>query len=278
MNRQELVDLIFEKKSFLCVGLDTDINKIPEFLKSEADPIFSFNKAIIDATIDLAIAYKPNMAFYECLGSKGWKSLEKTMKYINSKESKVFTIADAKRGDIGNTAAMYANAFFDVLNFDAITINPYMGADAVSPFLNKDGKWVILLALTSNKSADDFQKLQINKSSGGKQLFEVVIEKALQWGNDDNLMFVVGATQSEMLKSIRNILPNSFLLIPGVGAQGGNLEEVVKYGMTKDCGLLVNASRSIIYAGNGSDYAEKAKEAASKIQSEMKTFLTAHSY
>lgn len=273
MERQKLIGLIAEKKSFLCIGLDTDVNKIPSFLLSEPDPVFSFNKAIIDATIDLAVAYKPNMAFYECNGSKGWESLEKTMSYIKSKRSDVFTIADAKRGDIGNTAAMYAKAFFDNLNFDAVTINPFMGEDAITPFLNKEGKWAIILALTSNRGALDFQLQKLHNDTYKCGLFESVIRKSLQWGNNDNIMFVVGATKAESLKDIRQIAPDTFLLIPGVGAQGGNLKDVAKYGLTKDCGLLVNASRSIIYAGNGRDFAEKARSAALEMQEEMKSLL-----
>ncbi|MFO8066736.1 MAG: orotidine-5'-phosphate decarboxylase [Bacteroidales bacterium] len=277
MERKELIDQIFLKKSFLCVGLDTDINKIPEHLASEKDPVFSFNKAIIDATSDFAVAYKPNIAFYESMGKKGWESLEKTISYINSKFPSIFTIADAKRGDIGNTANMYAKAFLDNMNFDAVTLNPYMGSDSIMPFLEKEGKWAVILALTSNKSAEDFQYLPISDKNTDtpEYVFEAVIKKSLEIGNDNNIMFVVGATKAEKLKDIRRLAPDSFLLVPGVGAQGGSLEEVAKYGMNKDCGLLINASRSIIYAGNNLDFADKARNAAEIMQKEMQVYLKA---
>ncbi|MBS4012992.1 MAG: orotidine-5'-phosphate decarboxylase [Bacteroidetes bacterium] len=272
MERKKLVEIIFEKKSFLCVGLDSDIDKIPHFLRSEKDPIFSFNKEIIDATIDYAVAYKPNMAFYESLGSKGWASLEKTMDYLKSKSPDIFTIADAKRGDIGNTAEMYAKAFFDNLGFDSVTINPYMGSDSITPFLSRKGKWAIILGITSNKGAEDFQFLDMNQGSG-KKLYAEVIDKAMSLGSDENIMFVAGATQANLLVKIREIVPSAFLLVPGVGAQGGSLQEVCRYGMTKDCGLLVNASRSILYASNKNDFSEKARNAAQELQNEMSQIL-----
>ena len=273
MTKEELYKLITKKKSFLCVGLDSDISKIPQHLMGYDDPVFEFNKQIIDATIDFAIAYKPNLAFYECRGVKGMQTLEKTIIYLNKYKSQVLTIADAKRGDIGNTAKMYAQSFFGntdtELNFDAVTVAPYMGEDSVSPFLDFKGKWVILLALTSNKGAEDFQFLE----SENKKLFEHVLEKSQQWGNADNLMYVAGATQAKMLEDIRKIVPNHFLLVPGVGAQGGSLEEVAKYGMNKQCGLIVNVSRSIIFASKDTNFAEKAKEEALKVQNEMEKLL-----
>jgi orotidine-5'-phosphate decarboxylase len=275
MNRQELITLINQKKSFLCIGLDTDLSKVPPHLLETEDPIFEFNKAIIDATHDLAVAYKPNFAFYECYGVRGWQSLTKTIAYL--KLFDVFTIADAKRGDIGNTSKQYAKAVFSPkgsgLDFDAITVAPYMGEDSVAPFLEFPGKWVILLALTSNKGAEDFQFIQAKETD--TRLFEEVLIKSLQWGGPDNMMYVVGATQAEMLKEIRRIVPEHFLLVPGVGAQGGSLQEVAKYGMTKECGLLVNSSRNIIYASAGPDFAEKATEEAKKIQQEMSELLRA---
>lgn len=275
MTREELFKIIKEKKSFLCVGLDSDIAKLPGHLMDHDDPVFEFNKQIIDATIDFAIAYKPNLAFYESLGVKGWQSLEKTIQYLNKFRSQVFTIADAKRGDIGNTSKLYAKSFFGnediLLNFDAVTVAPYMGEDSVSPFLEYDSKWVILLALTSNKGAEDFQFLQYN----GKKLSEIVLEKSLQWGNADNMMYVVGATQASMLADIRKIVPDHFILVPGIGAQGGSLKEVAKYGMNKQCGLIVNASRSIIFASNGKDFADKAKDEARVMQKEMEIYLEA---
>jgi len=266
MTKQELINQIKAKKSFLCVGLDADINKIPKHLLTLEDPIFEFNKQIIDATKDLCVAYKPNTAFYESLGAKGWESLQKTIDYI---PNDIFTIADAKRGDIGNTSKMYASAFFDNMNFDSVTVAPYMGEDSVKPFLDFKNKWVILLALTSNKGADDFQFFKENAT----QLFEKVLTKSQEWGTDENLMFVVGATRPEMFTQIRKHAPNNFLLVPGVGAQGGELSEVCKYGMTKDCGLLVNSSRGIIYAGNDENFAEAARNSALKIQKEMGILL-----
>lgn len=273
MNKQELISIIQRKKSFLCVGLDSDISKIPPHLLSLEDPVFEFNKEIIDATLPYTVAYKPNLAFYETRGWKGLLSLEKTVAYLHSKDDKPFIIADAKRGDIGNTSTQYALSFFgntnEGLNFDAVTVAPYMGEDSVKPFLAFENKWVILLALTSNKGADDFQLLTAN----GKRLFEHVLETSKQWGNENNMMYVVGATKAEMLEDIRKIVPDNFLLIPGVGAQGGSLSEVVKYGMNKDCGLLVNASRSIIYASKNTDFALKASEEAAIMQKEMAAYL-----
>ena len=270
MNKQEIISNIKRKKSFLCIGLDSELSKIPKHLLSFSDPIFEFNKQIIDSTIDLAVAYKPNIAFYESLGTKGWQSLEKTIDYLNKFKSEVFTIADAKRGDIGNTSKQYAKAFFETLDFNAITVAPYMGEDSVTPFLSYPEKWVILLALTSNKGADDFQNIF---SKNEKQLFESVLTKAKQWGNEENMMFVVGATQAIMLEKIRKIIPNHFLLVPGVGAQGGSLEDVAKYGFNKDCGLLVNASRNIIFASGGNDFSAKAREQALILQLAMQKIL-----
>lgn len=276
MTRQELFENIKRKKSFLCIGLDTDITKIPQHLLKEEDPIFEFNKQIIDATKDYCVAFKPNMAFYETMGVKGWISLEKTINYINKTCTDIFTIADAKRGDIGNTSAMYAKAFFETLNFDAITVAPYMGEDSVTPFLGYKNKWVILLALTSNSGANDFQTNEILSPSGGgrgRKIYEQVLEKSKKWGNSDNMMYVIGATQAEYLTKVREIIPDHFILVPGVGAQGGSLQEVAKYGMNKQCGLLVNSSRGIIYAGSGKDFAEKAREEAMKLQKEMELLL-----
>ena len=270
MNKLELFDKIKKKKSFLCVGLDTDITKIPKHLLQETDPVFEFNKQIIDATIEYAVAYKPNTAFYECLGTKGWESLEKTIQYLNQIKDRPFVIADAKRGDIGNTSTMYAKAFFEQMNVDAITVSPYMGSDSVKPFLTFKDKWAIILALTSNEGATDFQ---YSSSEIKTQLFETILEKGEKWGNENNIMWVVGATKAEMLKTIRNIVPNHFLLIPGIGNQGGNLREVVKYGLNKQCGLIVNASRSIIYAGNEYDFAQKSTNEAKKVQKEMEQSL-----
>jgi len=268
MNRQELVAHIKAKKSFLCVGLDADIEKIPNHLKETEDPIYEFNKAIIDATKDYCVAYKPNIAFYESLGSKGWSSLEKTLNYI---PKDIFTIADAKRGDIGNTSKLYARAFFEQMDFDSITVAPYMGSDSVLPFLSYDNKWVILLALTSNEGALDFQFM--TSDSTGLKLHEKVITKANSWGNADNMMFVVGATRPEMLKKIRKIAPDNFYLVPGVGAQGGSLEEVALNGMNADCGLLVNSSRGIIYADKTEKFSIVAGEKAKELQQEMELYL-----
>ncbi len=271
MNKQSLFELIKQKKSFLCVGLDTDINKIPQHLLEEDDPIFEFNKAIIDATIDYTIAYKPNLAFYESRGSEGIHSLEKTIAYLSNFKNQMFTIADAKRGDIGNTSAQYAKTFLECYGFDSITVAPYMGEDSVSPFLSIENKWVILLALTSNKGAFDFQLIE-NKETG-KRLFEEVLTTSQKWGNDENMMYVVGATKAEMLADIRKIVPNHFLLVPGVGAQGGSLQEVAKYGLNKQCGLIVNSSRGIIYKSTERDFAEVAGQEAKKLQKEMAEIL-----
>ena len=271
MTRQDLINQIKEKKSFLCVGLDTDITKIPEHLQGEEDPIFTFNKAIIEATEDLCVAYKPNIAFYESYGVKGWQSLQKTWEIL---PNNCFSIADAKRGDIGNTSKMYAQAFFDESNsgmgFDSITIAPYMGKDSVTPFLEFDNKWAIVLALTSNEGSKDFQNFT---NVAEKQLFEEVIDKVNTWGTPENLMYVVGATRGEGFIKIREHAPDHFLLVPGVGAQGGSLADVCKYGMNKDCGILVNSTRGIIYASNGKDFAEKAREEALKLQQEMEAEL-----
>lgn len=265
MTRTELFNNIKKKKSFLCVGLDSDITKIPPHLLKSEDPIFEFNKQIIDATKDLCVSYKPNMAFYETQGVKGWISLEKTITYINVNCPDIFTIADAKRGDIGNTSKMYAKAFLETLNFDSITVAPYMGEDSVVPFLEYKNKWVILLALTSNPGSKDFQTKN--------NLYQQVLETSKKWSTPDNMMYVVGATKAEMLTDIRKIVPESFLLVPGVGAQGGSLSEVAKYGMNKQCGLLVNSSRGIIYASAGEDFAEKARVEAMKLQKEMEVLL-----
>ena len=272
MNRQELFDNIRHKQSFLCVGLDTDIKKIPEHLLDGAEPVFNFNKAIIDATADLCVAYKPNLAFYECLGVKGWQALEKTVKYIQQNYPDQFIIADAKRGDIGNTSAMYARSFFEDMDIDAVTVAPYMGEDSVTPFLTYADKWVILLALTSNKGSHDFQ---LTEDAQGERLFEKVLRKSQQWAGDDRMMYVVGATQGRMFEDIRKVVPSHFLLVPGVGAQGGSLEEVCKYGMTKECGLIVNSSRGIIYASKGTDFAEAARRAAQEVQAQMAKELKA---
>ena len=266
MNRQQLINEIFTKKTFLCVGLDTDINKIPAHLKNEDDPIFAFNKAIIDATAPYCVAYKPNLAFYECYGLKGMLAFEKTIQYIKENHPNHFIIADAKRGDIGNTSKMYAQTFFEEYNLDSVTVAPYMGEDSVKPFLEYDGKWVILLALTSNKGSHDFQLTEDNQ---GERLFEKVLKKSQEWGTTENLMYVVGATQGKMFEDIRRMAPEHFLLVPGVGAQGGSLQEVCKYGMTKDCGLLVNSSRGIIYASTDTDFAEIAAVNAKELQEEM---------
>lgn len=266
MNRQQLIHQIFTKKTFLCVGLDTDISKIPEHLKNETDPIFAFNKAIIDATAPYCVAYKPNLAFYESYGLKGMMAFEKTIQYLKDHYPTHFIIADAKRGDIGNTSKMYARTFFEEYDLDSVTVAPYMGEDSVKPFLEYNGKWVILLALTSNKGSHDFQ---LTEDKSGERLFEKVLKKSQEWGTPENLMYVVGATQGRMFEDIRRIAPEHFLLVPGVGAQGGSLQEVCKYGMTKDCGLLVNSSRSIIYAGKGTDFAEAAARKAREMREEM---------
>ena len=273
MTTQQLIDQIKIKKSFLCVGLDVDLNKIPKHLLELEDPILEFNKAIIDATHDLTVAYKPNIAFYEAYGLKGWISLQKTIDYINEKYPEIFTIADAKRGDIGNTSAMYAKAFFEDLNFDSITVAPYMGKDSVEPFLAFENKHTILLALTSNEGAFDFQTLKISEVSEGKELYKHVLETSKTWKNSENLMYVVGATKAEYFTEIRKIVPDSFLLVPGVGAQGGSLSEVCKYGMNANIGLLINSSRAIIYASIGTDFIEKAREEALKMQQEMEAIL-----
>lgn len=270
MTRQELFENIRRKRSFLCVGLDTDIKKIPAHILSDADPIFTFNKAIIDATADLCIAYKPNLAFYESIGTDGWTAFEKTVKYIKENYPDQFIIADAKRGDIGNTSQMYARTFFEHIGVDAVTVAPYMGEDSVKPFLGYDGKWVILLALTSNKGSFDFQ---LTEDKDGEKLFEKVIRVSQTWAGDDSMMYVVGATQGERFADIRKVAPTSFLLVPGVGAQGGSLADVAKYGMTPDCGLIVNSSRAIIYASSGTDFAEAATKAATAVQNEMEQIL-----
>lgn len=277
MTREELFENIKKKQSFLCVGLDTDVNKIPEYLfdkEGDLDPIFEFNKQIIDATADLCVAYKPNLAFYESLGLQGWDVLERTVEYIRQNYPDQFIIADAKRGDIGNTSAMYARTFFGNMDFDSVTVAPYMGEDSVSPFMSYEGKWVTLLALTSNKGAFDFQFMKDEEN--GERLFEKVLKTSLKWGNAENMMYVVGATKAEMLSDIRAIIPDHFLLVPGVGAQGGSLAEVVKYGMNDNCGLLVNSSRAIIYAANDESFASAARTEAMKVQKEMAEHLKAN--
>ena len=266
MNRQQLIEQIKTKKSFLCVGLDTDLKKVPQHILNEEDPIFSFNKAIIDATAPYCVSYKPNLAFYEAFGVKGLISFEKTVKYLKENYPHHFIIADAKRGDIGNTSAMYARTFFEEYDIDSLTVAPYMGEDSVTPFLGYEGHWVILLALTSNKGSLDFQ---MTTDEQGERLFEKVLKKSQQWGTKDNMMYVVGATQGRMFEDIRKLAPEHFLLVPGVGAQGGSLEEVCHYGMTSDCGLLVNSSRGIIYASTGSDFAEVAGQKAKELQEQM---------
>lgn len=270
MTTRQLIDQIQQKKSFLCVGLDVDLNKIPKHLLDLEDPIFEFNKAIIDATHDLAVAYKPNIAFYEANGLKGWMSLQKTIQYINENYPEIFTIADAKRGDIGNTSSMYAKAFFEDLNFDSVTVAPYMGKDSVEPFLAFENKHTIMLALTSNEGAFDFQTLKVD----GKELYKHVLETSKTWKNSENLMYVVGATKAEYFTEIRKIVPDSFLLVPGVGAQGGSLSDVCKYGMNENIGLLINSSRAIIYASNGIDFLEKARAEALKMQQEMEEIMS----
>ncbi|MGF1554610.1 orotidine-5'-phosphate decarboxylase [Paucihalobacter sp.] len=269
MTKDFLVAQIHKKHSFLCIGLDVDLNKIPKHLLTSEDPIYEFNKAIIDATHHLCVAYKPNLAFYEAHGIKGWAALEKTITYLNSNHSDIFTIADAKRGDIGNTSSMYAKAFFEDLGFDSVTVAPYMGKDSVEPFLEFKDKHAILLALTSNEGAFDFQ----TKSVDGLELYKQVLITSKTWKNSNNLMYVVGATQAEYLAEIRQIIPNSFLLVPGAGAQGGSLEEVCKYGMTNDVGLLINSSRGIIYASNEVDFANAAKLKAQDLQEQMALLL-----
>jgi orotidine-5'-phosphate decarboxylase len=292
LTREQLFQNIQKKKSFLCIGLDPDPNKIPKHLLAFDDPVFEFNRLIIDATHHTCIAYKPNLAFYECLGIKGWQALEKTINYINKNYPDHFTIADAKRGDIGNTSKMYAQAFFEKLNFDAVTVSPYMGEDSVKPFLEYENKWVILLALTSNPGAEDFQKLFIKERAQDIShkdesvsttfdsrlttydcLYGHVLQTSQQWGTPDNMMYVIGATQASQLSDIRKIIPHHFLLIPGVGAQGGSLQEVAKHGMNKQCGMLVNSSRNIIYAGNDEHFEKRARTEAEKIQSEMGELL-----
>jgi orotidine-5'-phosphate decarboxylase len=271
MTIDQLVSEIHKKKSFLCIGLDVDLNKIPNHLLSEEDPIFAFNKAIIDATHHLAVAYKPNTAFYEAYGLKGWNALEKTIRYLNENHPEMFTIADAKRGDIGNTSRMYAKAFLEDLGFDSVTVAPYMGKDSIEPFLAFEGKHTILLALTSNAGSSDFQTQMIE----GNEVYKTVLETSKSWENSENLMYVVGATKAEYFEEIRKIIPDSFLLVPGVGAQGGSLSEVCKYGMTKDVGLLINSSRGIIYASNTTDFANAAATEAQKLQQQMETILDA---
>ncbi len=266
MTRKELIQQIREKQSFLCVGLDTDLKKIPQHLLAEDDAIFAFNKAIIDATAPYCVSYKPNLAFYEAFGVKGLMAFERTIKYLKANYPNHFIIADAKRGDIGNTSTMYARTFFEEYDVDSLTVAPYMGEDSVTPFLGYEGKWVILLALTSNKGSHDFQ---LTESPDGERLFEKVLRRSQQWATDEQMMYVVGATQGEMFEDIRRLAPTHFLLVPGVGAQGGSLQEVCKYGMTKDCGLLVNSSRGIIYASQGEDFAEAAAEKARELQQQM---------
>ena len=270
MNKKQLVENIRTKGSFLCVGLDTDLKKIPKHLLETEDPIFEFNKAIIDATEPYAVAYKPNLAFYECFGVKGWVAFERTVNYIKEKYPDQFVIADAKRGDIGNTSAMYARSFFEESKVDALTVAPYMGEDSVTPFLQYEGKWVVLLALTSNKGSHDFQLM---KDNNGERLFEAVLRTSKQWGDDANMMYVVGATQGSLFKDIRAIVPHHFLLVPGVGAQGGSLQEVCKYGLTDECGLLVNSSRGIIYADSTENFAEVAAQKARDLQQQMAEVL-----
>ena len=270
MDRQQLTQNIRRKQSFLCIGLDTDIKKIPQHLLREEDPIFAFNKAIVDATADLCMAYKPNLAFYESMGLQGWLALEKTVAYIRQHYPDQFIIADAKRGDIGNTSAMYARTFFEEMDFDALTVAPYMGQDSVSPFLSYPDRWVILLALTSNRGSPDFQ---LTADAQGQRLFERVLCQSQAWGDSDQMMYVVGATQGSLFADIRRIVPRHFLLVPGVGAQGGSLEEVCRYGMTDDCGLIVNSSRAIIYADPTERFAQAAREAARAVQQQMQRLL-----
>ena len=273
MNRKQLIEQIFQKKTFLCVGLDPDIRKMPECVQQEEDPIFFFNKQIIDATAPYCVSYKPNLAFYEAYGLEGMVSFKRTISYLKENYPDHFIIADAKRGDIGNTSKMYAQTFFEEYNVDALTVAPYMGADSVTPFLEYDGKWVILLALTSNKGSHDFQ---LTTDINGERLFEKVLKTSQQWGNDENMMYVVGATQGSMFEDIRKVVPNHFLLVPGVGAQGGSLQEVCKYGMNEDCGLLVNSSRGIIYASQDDHFAEIAGNKARELQQQMDEMLTTY--
>ncbi|PKV66358.1 orotidine-5'-phosphate decarboxylase [Pontibacter ramchanderi] len=269
MTREKLFEQILQKKSYLCIGLDTDPKRLPEHLLDHEDPVFEFNRQIVEATADLCVAYKPNIAFYEAQGPKGWVSLEKTLEII---PEEIFTIADAKRGDIGNTSELYARAFFETMNFNSITVAPYMGADSVKPFLVQPGRWVILLALTSNPGSKDFQMLKL--SDGNEEyLFEQVLRESANWASVGQMMYVVGATQGEYIERVRAIVPNHFLLVPGVGAQGGSLEEISRLGMNQQCGLLVNSSRAIIYASSGRDFAEKAREAALEVQKEMEQYL-----
>lgn len=266
MTRKELIASIQRKRSFLCVGLDTDLKKVPAHLLQEEDPVFAFNKAIIDATAPYCVAYKPNLAFYESMGVKGWIAFEKTVAYLKENYPDQFIIADAKRGDIGNTSAMYARTFFEEMDLDAVTVAPYMGEDSVTPFLGYEGKWVILLALTSNKGSHDFQ---LTEDAQGEKLFEKVLRKSQEWAGNDQMMYVVGATQGKAFEDIRRIAPNHFLLVPGIGAQGGSLEEVCKYGMTSECGLIVNSSRAIIYADATERFAQVAGEKAREVQAQM---------
>lgn len=271
MTRKQLVAQIFDKQTFLCVGLDTDIKKIPTHLLTAEDPVFEFNKRIVDATAPYCVAYKPNLAFYESLGVRGLVAFERTIAYLKQQCPKHLIIADAKRGDIGNTSTMYARTFFEEYNLDALTVAPYMGEDSVKPFLAYEGKWVVLLALTSNQGSHDFQ---LTEDAQGERLFEKVLRKSQAWGDEDNMMYVVGATQGRMFEDIRRVVPSHFLLVPGVGAQGGSLQEVCRYGMTSQCGLLVNSSRGIIYAGNGEDFAEMAGQKARELQQQMATELS----
>ncbi len=272
MNRQEIISQIKTKATFLCIGLDPDIQKIPSHLLKGEEPLFAFNKAIIDATHDLCVAYKPNLAFYESCGLEGWKAFEKTVRYIREKDPSQFIIADAKRGDIGNTAEMYARSFYESLPIDAVTLAPYMGKDSVQPFLSYPGKWAILLALTSNRGSADFQMLE---DAQGERLFEKVLRRSSDWGDEFSMMYVVGATQGSLLQDVRKLVPRHFLLVPGVGAQGGSLKEVARYAMNDDCGLLVNASRQILYASKDEEFAQAARQEALKLQQEMQTYLKA---
>jgi orotidine-5'-phosphate decarboxylase len=272
MNKQEIISQIKTKATFLCIGLDPDIQKIPSHLLKGKEPLFAFNKAIIDATHDLCVAYKPNLAFYESCGLEGWKAFEKTVRYIREKDPTQFIIADAKRGDIGNTAEMYARSFYESLPIDAVTLAPYMGKDSVQPFLSYPGKWAILLALTSNRGSADFQMLE---DAQGERLFEKVLRRSSDWGDEFSMMYVVGATQGSLLQDVRKLVPRHFLLVPGVGAQGGSLKEVARYAMNDDCGLLVNASRQILYASKDEEFAQAARQEALKLQQEMQTYLKA---